>query len=465
MDLLNNQTNSTNVFEQTSIPKSVAALVIPAIISALVLVFYNMADTFFVGQTGDPNQVAAVALAMPIFLLFMACGNIFGMGGASLISRLLGQGNRAQVKNVCSFCFYACIATGLVLMAVMLLCMPFILELIGCSDYTRELARNYLTYTALGGVFVIISGAFSNIIRAEGASKVAMVGMMIGTMVNIVLDPIMILSMNMGVTGAAIATIIGNICTVIFYLWYLLRLKTVLSISPQDFSMREGIVRGIMAIGVPASLTNVLMSAANIIMNTFLVSYSDAAVAAMGIAMRANILLMFLQLGLAMGVQPLIGYTYGAQQYGRMKQVISFSVKCNIVIGVVLTVLYFVFTKAIIEIFITDTEVVVYGTTFLRALTLTGPVIGIMFVLNSAFQAIGMAIPSLLLSISRQGLMFLPVLIIGNAIAGLDGLVYAQPIADIGTLLISLIMFISVNKKLTQKVEEENDYKIYCAGI
>lgn len=440
---------NNEVFEKYSIPKAVATLALPTMLSMLVTVFYNMADTLFVGQTGDANQVAAVSLATPVFLLFMSVANIFGVGGSAYISRLLGEQNMKKVKQVSSFCFYGCIAAGIIMSALVLIGMTPILGWIGCSSATEGFTRTYLTYIALGGIFIMISNSLSNIVRGEGAARPAMMGMMIGTIINIVLDPIMILWLNMGVGGAAIATILGNIVASLYYIMYFFNKKnnSILSISYKDFSAKGHIVRNVFSIGIPASLTNVLMSVASIILNVFLASYGDNPVAAMGVASKANLLVVMLQLGLAIGIQPLLGYCYGAKQIDKLKKVIKFSSICTLVIGTVLTAAYFVFTENIVRIFINDEEVIQYGIIILRALMLCGPIIGIMFILTTAFQAMGKGIPSLLLSVSRQGFVFLPVLIVGNIIAGINGVIYAQSVADIASLIMSIVMFMVIVKK------------------
>ncbi|MBQ7067481.1 MAG: MATE family efflux transporter [Lachnospiraceae bacterium] len=436
-----------DVFEKYSIKKAVATLALPTMLSMLVTIFYNMADTLFVGWTNDPNQVAAVSLATPVFLLLMAVGNIFGIGGSTLISRLLGEKKEDKVKKVSSFCFYGCIVAGAVMTVVFLVGMPAILSLIGCSENTRGFAESYLTCIGIGAIFVVLSNAFGNVVRGEGAAKTSMFGMMLGTVVNIVLDPIMILVMDMGVAGAAIATIIGNICSVVYYVIYLCGKKTALSISIKNFSAKEGILLAVFSIGLPASINNVLMSTSNIILNNFLAGYGDNPVAAMGVAMKANMLVVMLQMGLAMGIQPLIGYCFGAGNIDKMKKVLKFSVVCNVILGSALTLFYVFFSKQIVNIFIDDIEVVNYGITMLRALMLSGPFIGMMFVFNFSFQAMGKAIPSLILSLSRQGLVFLPVLVIANHLVGLNGLIYAQPLADIASLFMAVLMYLIIFRK------------------
>lgn len=437
-----------DVFERYPVPRAVASFAVPSILTSLVTVFYNMADTFFVGQTGDPNQIAAVSLATPIFLLMMACGNIFGVGGSSFLSRALGEGKREKVKKISSYCFVSCIVIGLLIMILFFGAMPIILRIAGSSPNTEVFAREYLSCCAYGAVFVVLSCALGNLIRGEGAAKTAMFGMILGTVINIVLDPIMILYMKMGVKGAALATVIGNVCSTLFYLGYIFfSSRTSLSINPKHFSFKEGIPLGILVIGIPVFLNNVLMSTSNVLMNNFLVHYGDVSVAAMGVAMKANMLVVFLQMGIAMGIQPLVGYCYGAKNHNRLKSVMKFSIICSVIIGFILTLLYLMFAENIVGIFIQNEEVIIYGEKMLRALMLSSSVIGIMFVFTFSFQAMGKAVSSLILSISRQGLIFFPVLVLGNVLFGLNGIIFAQPIADLACLIIAIIMFIHLNNQ------------------
>lgn len=440
-----------DIFEKSSVPKAVAVMALPTVFSMLVTIFYNMADTFFVGQTGDANQVAAVSLATPVFMLLMAVGNIFGIGGSSMIARLLGQGEKERIKRVSAFCFYGCIAAGIVMMLIFLIGMQPILSAIGCSSKTHDFAQSYLSYIAYGAIFVVLSTAFGNVVRGEGAATTAMIGMMLGTVVNIVLDPVMILMLDMGVAGAAIATIIGNICSVVFYIIYFMRGKSLLSISPKHLQIRNGIMTGVCSIGLPASINNVLMSTSNIIMNNFLASYGDNEVAAMGVATKANMLVILVQIGLGTGIQPLIGYNYGSGNHKRLKKIMRFGMLCNVIFGVTITALYFLFSDPIIRIFIDNEAVITPGVDMLKAIMLSGPFIGILFVFNFTFQAIGKAIPSLILSLSRQGLIFFPVLLLFNRLFGLSGIVYSQPIADFVSIFLALAMFLVINREMNHQ--------------
>jgi putative MATE family efflux protein len=444
------------IFETMKVPKAAMTLALPTVLSMLVTIVYNMVDIYFVGQTDDPNQVAAVSLATPVFLLLMAVGHIFGLGGSSLISRRLGEGRKESIRYISSFCLYGVLAASAIMMAAFLTGMPFLLPLIGSSVNTEGFAGDYLQWIAYGAPFIMISFAFGNIVRSVGAARASMIGMMLGTVVNIILDPIMILSLGWGVTGAAIATVIGNIASTGYYLIYIVRREPLLSIRPRDFRAGDRIFTNVMAIGLPASLNSVLMSVSNIIINNYLAYYGDIEVAAMGVTMKANMLVFMVQLGIAVGVQPLIGYNFGARNLKRMKAVMRFSVLCTCCFGTVMSVLYYLFTKQIVGVFISDAGVIESGVPMLRAYMIAGPVIGIMFLFTSTFQAMGKGLPALILSVSRQGFVFLPVIILMNRIAGLNGVIYAQPISDYAAIIIALIMFFIIERKMKREEAAEN---------
>lgn len=467
------------IFEHTPIPKAVFKFALPTVLSMIVAVLYNMVDAFFVGQTGDPSKFAAVNVATPVFLFLMAAGNIFGMGGSSFISRALGEKNYDKVKNIASFCLYAGIFTGIAGGALILINIDLILTAIGTTETTAPFAREYLNVIAWAGPIIVLSNAYTNLLRGEGAAKNSMNGMMAGTIVNIILDPIFILDsflgincLGMGVSGAAIATIIGNTVSLAIYFIHIVSKNSVLSINPKYFKIRNGILKGVLAIGLPASLTNILMSLSSILTNNLLASYYGAEVtsqrllpfvttfidgipvygdiptAAMGVALKANMLAIFIQLGIGMGVAPLIGYNFGSKNYTRMKNFMKFAIAVNVITGCLLTGIYFIFTKQIINIFSKDPAVVAMGVTMIYSLMASTPIIGIMFVFNFSFQAIGKGIQSLILAVSRQGIIFLPAVLIMNRFFGMNGIIFAQPIADAIAVFIAWTMFLGINKNL-----------------
>ncbi len=437
------------LFENAPVRKAVFTMAIPTIISMLVVVVYNMADTYFIGKTNDEMQVAAVSLATPVFMLFMALGNLFGIGGCSSISRALGEKNDERAKKISAFCCYSSVCIGIIMIILFMTCMDWILKIIKASPNTIDYAREYLTYVAFGAPFIMFATAFGNIIRGEGATKASMIGNLIGTVVNIILDPIMILVLDMGVKGAAIATVIGNICASIFYIGYFIFKKnTALSIKLKYFSARENIAFSVLAIGIPASLNNMLMSVANILLNNVLVKYGDIPVAGMGVAMKANMLAVLLQIGLCTGIQPLIGYSYGAGNKKRLKSVFKFTALCAIIMGTVLTVLLAVFREGIISSFIDKPYVVDTGIKMMMALQISCPVLGILFLCVNTLQGMGKALPSLILTLCRQGVAFIPLLYILDGLFKMNGAIYAQPSADFISILIALGITLTIIKRM-----------------
>ena len=411
---------NTDLFEKAPVPKAVATMAVPTMISMLVVVIYNMADTFFIGQTKDPLQVAAVSLATPVFMIFMALGHLFGIGGSSAISRALGERRKDRAWHISSFCCYGSLGLGVMVAVISVLGMEQILHLIGASENTIGFARQYLTIISIGAPTIMFSTAFANILRGEGASRESMVGNLLGTIVNIILDPVMILGLGWGVSGAALATIIGNIAACFFYISYYVRGKSMLSIHVKDFRMGEGIAASVAAIGIPASLNNILMSFANIILNQALVGYGDTPVAAMGVALKSNMLVVLLQIGLCVGIQPLI-----------------------------------IARKTMIQVFINDAEVVSYGIRMVVALQLSAPFIGILFLCINTIQGMGKALPSLVLTVCRQGLIFIPLIFILNAMLGLNGVIYAQPAADYLSILVGIMICMHLFRSMEHR-EREN---------
>ena len=446
---------NTDLFEKAPVPKAVATMAVPTMISMLVVVIYNMADTFFIGQTKDPLQVAAVSLATPVFMIFMALGHLFGIGGSSAISRALGERRKDRAWHISSFCCYGSLGLGVMVAVISVLGMEQILHLIGASENTIGFARQYLTIISIGAPTIMFSTAFANILRGEGASRESMVGNLLGTIVNIILDPVMILGLGWGVSGAALATIIGNIAACFFYISYYVRGKSMLSIHVKDFRMGEGIAASVAAIGIPASLNNILMSFANIILNQALVGYGDTPVAAMGVALKSNMLVVLLQIGLCVGIQPLIGYNYGSGNKKRLMQVFKFTGVVSVIMGMLLTLFMIIARKTMIQVFINDAEVVSYGIRMVVALQLSAPFIGILFLCINTIQGMGKALPSLVLTVCHQGLIFIPLIFILNAMLGLDGVIYAQPAADYLSILVGIMICMHLFRSMEHR-EREN---------
>ena len=436
-----NENAENELMARLKVSKAVATMAIPSVNSSLVTVVYNMADTFFVGQTGDPLQVAAVSLTNPIFILFMAFANMFGMGGSAVASMALGEQNQKRMKQVSAFITYASLAVGILFALVLVGFMQPILSIFGANEETYALARGYVFHISYGAPFIIWSAAASFVVRSEGASKEAMIGSMIGTIANIVLDPVLISGFHLGAAGAAVATTLGNILASLYYLWYFVKKSNNFSIGIRNFTCRYGIFSGICSCGLPTAIFSTLMSVSTIVLNQILVAYGNAPVAAIGIVFKANMFITFLQMGLANGVQPLLGYNFGSGDKKRFQDIAAYTKKCCIVIGILATLLFFVFRRQIIGLFIQDEEVIMYGVRMLIAYMLSGPVIGILFMNMNCMQSVGKAFWATILSVLRQGVLLIPLLFLLNALGGLTGVIYGQALTDYIAVILSVLMW------------------------
>ena len=436
-----NENAENELMARMKVSKAVATMAIPSVISSLVTVVYNMADTFFVGQTGDPLQVAAVSLTNPIFILFMAVANMFGMGGSAVASMALGEQNQKRMKQVSAFITYASLAVGILFALVLVGFMQPILSIFGANEETYALARGYVFHISYGAPFIIWSAAASFVVRSEGASKEAIIGSMIGTIANIVLDPVLISGFHLGAAGAAVATTLGNILASLYYLWYFVKKSNNFSIGIRNFTCRYGIFSGICSCGLPTAIFSTLMSVSTIVLNQILVAYGNAPVAAIGIVFKANMFITFLQMGLANGVQPLLGYNFGSGDKKRFQDIAAYTKKCCIVIGILATLLFFVFRRQIIGLFIQDEEVIMYGVRMLIAYMLSGPVIGILFMNMNCMQSVGKAFWATILSVLRQGVLLIPLLFLLNALGGLTGVIYGQALTDYIAVILSVLMW------------------------
>lgn len=337
---------------------------------------------------------------------------------------------------------------GISISALLLLFMDDVLGIIGASSDSWDFTKNDLSIVAIAGPFLLVSNSFSNIIRAEGQASKAIFGVMLGNIINIVLDPILILVFDWGITGAAIATAIGNVLGGLYYILYFLRGSSILSISIKDFAVKDRVLRSVLAIGVPASLGTLIMSFSQIIMNGLMSQYSDMAVAAVGVAMKITMIIATVSIGLGQGAQPLLGYCVGAGNWDRFKSIMRFSVMIALVGGVVLTGLCFAFAESIVKVFLTEPDALAYGTKFTRILLSTTFLFGLFYCMVNALQSMGAAVSSLIVNISRQGLIYIPALFIFKSLLDAQGLVWAQPLADVTSLVLAVFLFLLSYRKM-----------------
>lgn len=454
------QKNSIDIFENASVPKAVISNALPAIVSMIMVLVYNLADTFFIGKTGNIYMVNAVSFATPAFLIFMAVGMIFGVGGTSYISRKLGEGDRSIAKKISSFCFWTGFVFGLIFSILVWVFIDKICVLIGARDGENfTYTKSYFSVVSFSLPFLIISNAFANIIRAEGKANVAMAGTILGNVLNIVLDPIMIFTFGWGIKGAAIATVIGNVVSALFYTVHLLSKRSIFSINPKYYAVKSGICSNVLKIGIPASLNSALMSVSQIITNNCLKSIdaSGIAVGGFGVALKVNMIVVMLLIGLGTGIQPVLGYCYGARNYKRFNSVMRFSLLLAVILSVVMSLVSLLFANQLVHAFIEDPSQSEYASTFVRILVISGPVLGVLFVMINALQAMGAAVPSLILSMSRQGIIYLPILLIMRYVTNsVDWVVSAQPITDYFAVALSATLFPICLKKFKKDCAAES---------
>lgn len=444
-------TQPKDVFQGLSAPRAIAKFAIPTILSQLVTLLYNLADTFFVGHTNDPSQVAALTLSFSLFMSLTMVGNLFGIGANSFISRCLGQGDRAKASQASTFAFVGALVSVLVLIATLAIFMDPVLTIIGAvTPEAFRATKDYLTWTVLYcGVPTVAALMLGHLIRAEGNTKQASIGMALGGFLNIGLDYVFVPVLGLGAKGAAIATFLSNIVAFLYLLQVILRKKdSVIVLNPAKLRFNAWIAREVILVGIPSAAVIILGSSANIVLTHYMAEYGDVSIAAFGIVQKIGTIAIQITIGLTQGIMPLLGYCYGSRDYLRMKEIskLSFLI-LGCYAGLCILVVE-IFAGSLITIFIQDPATVEKGIRFVRVWFLCAPGMCFTNLYCSIFQAMGKWAHSLALSVIRQALFLFPLLIILNALIGEFGLVCAQPIADIVSLIVGTCFYISLSKKL-----------------
>lgn len=430
-----------NIFESKSIPKAYFTLAVPVVLGMVISIVYNITDTYYISLTKNTNLVAGVSLCAPVFTLLMGFGNIFGQGGSSLISRLLGQKDKDNLRRVSSFCFYAAIVFGLVSGALMLLLRIPILHLLGADAETITYALPYYTFFAAGAPFVTLSFIHINLLRSEGMAKESMIATVSGSVINIILDPILIFKLNMGAAGAALATIVGYVLTDSYCLFVVLKKSKVLFVDARNWKISRDHARQIFSIGFSAALSNITSSVCMILTNQQLLKYGNDKIAAMGIVQKVSMIIMLVIVGFSFGGAPLIGYTYGAKNKERMKALLGFVVKFLCTTAFVMSVVMVVLAPYVMRVFMEDPALVSTGVLMLRTQVMGMTLMAVVLFFTIFFQATGKALPSLVLALSRQGVVFVIVLFAAVAIGGYYGVILTQFIADIISAAIAFVLY------------------------
>lgn len=445
MKMSTEENGKAELFERMPIAKAVMQLSIPTVLSSLVMVIYNLADTYFVGMLNNPVETAAVTLAAPVMLAFNAINNLFGVGSSSMMSRALGVKDYEQVRRVSAFGFYCALCCSLIFS---LLCTGFripLLQMLGADERTFQATMQYLTWTVLcGAAPAILNVVLAYLVRAEGASLHASIGTMSGCLLNIVLDPIFILpwGLNMGAAGAGLATFLSN-CVACLYFFVLIRRKrgnTFVCLSLKKFSLRKDVVRGVCAVGIPASIQNLLNVTGMTILNNFASSYGADAVAAMGIAQKINSVPTQVAMGFSQGIMPLVSYNFASGNRKRMKESITYTIKLVIPVLTGVAVLYFVGSNVLIRLFMKNPDIIAIGSRFLRGFCLGMPFLCMDFLAVGVFQAIGWGKASFVFAVLRKVVLEIPALFVLNFLFPLYGLAFAQASAEVVLAIAAVIL-------------------------
>lgn len=434
------------LFAKAPIKKVYFQLALPVVLGMVASMVYNLADTFFVAKTGNTALVAGVALGTPLFSFMLAIGDIFGLGGSAVISRLLGEKKYALSAKISSFSLYITIAFSLLLTAIMLIFERPILNLLGATPQTYQYAADFYRILVGGSVFIIVSLVPGNIIRTEGLAVKSMIATLSGTILTIILDPLFLFVFDMGAKGIALANVLGYAvnCGILFY--YMNRDCKILSLKLRDCQINLHNLKLVLAIGIPASLTNLMQSFGVALLNNHLSKYGASAVAANGIVAKIYMIVILVMVGFAFGAQPLIGYNYGAKNKERFKEIMRFDFLVEVVYSLVLAVILMVLAPVLVKIFMTDAKIVEQGTYMLRATLLTALFVGAILVFTTVFQSAGKAWSALIMALARQGVVYAPCMVILANSVGYHGIIWAQPVADAVTFVIGWVLYRKVIK-------------------
>ena len=456
------------LFEKAPIPKAYFSLAMPVVLSMLVTLVYNMVDTYFIAHTGNTDMVAGVSLTAPVFTVMIALGDIFGLGGSSVISRLFGQHRFADGKRLSAFCFYAAIATGLLILVLGLAFRDPMLALLGATDDTWQYASDFYTLIIVGSPFIIVSMTPSNLLRTEGHAVQSMIGSVAGTAVNIVLNPLFIHGFGWDAAGSAGATVIANICTDAYFVWFTLRHSSNLSIDPRTVidrarrrlavTARE--VGSILAIGIPSAITNLTQSVGIVMINLFLLPYGTDAVAAMGIALKVIMIAVLVFVGFAFGAQPLIGYNYGARNPARVKAAFKLLLKSSLVYSTLLWALVMLFPQAFAAMFTSSEALMTFTQKALRIYMACLLLFGIQIACQMTFTSLGNAKASILVAVMRKFILLIPLIYIMPLLFSADkttAVYMAEPVADFIAVTFTAIFFTFQFKKALKGISGKRE--------
>ena len=449
MEASNTLKKNEITMEQGSFWELLVKLSLPAVVVILIMIIYNMADTFFIGQTNDPNKISAISICMPVFAVMSGLGTLFGIGGGTAISIALGEKNYDKIKHISTFSCFGALLVGMAFTVLTLLFTEPICIFLGANDETLESAITYLRIFGYAGPFIMFSGAYGNILRSDGDAALPMLANMSGTIVNILLDALFIMVFKWDVFGAALATVIGNVITVIFVLVILFKNKKIFIPDLKHMVLRKEIVIPVLTLGLPMTFSTVLNSVSSVIQNRLMMQHGSTCLAAQSVAGKFGMLITMLIMGVAMGIQPAISYNFGAKNYKRMYQIVRQTLIFNVILGTVMAVIIFLVKDEAIAAFIKNGEVIAMGRVFVLASVASGPIYAVSQVCQTFLQSTGKANFAIITSLLDKGIIFIPVLFIMNYLFGAYGIAFSHCV----TILISVVFAIIFSKVWANNIE------------
>ena len=449
-------TKNNELFTSMPVGKAVAKLAIPTVVSQIIVILYSLADTFFIGQIGDPNQLAALSITFPIYTLLTAVANLFGIGANSVIARSLGQNEELTAKKACSFSFWGSLAVTLVLSVLLALFMGPILRFFGADEFTFGFTSDYLFWVfVIGGLPTVAGLTLGHLVRSVGKTKEAGIGLAMGGILNIILDPVFIFVFQMNVAGAAVATMLSNAISMVYFFVVLARMRTstVLTLSPRYISLEKNVAWGTLSVGFPAALSVLLVSVSISVLNGLLLRHEGGNIlsAAYGVTSKCGTIALHISIGIAQGVMPLIGYSYGAKDHKRVHAVCRLSFLILLIFSVIFLAIVQFIPDIIVRMFTPDEAIIEVGSTFMRCWSWCVIGMSLFNMYNSIFQAVGKWETSLLLAVLRLGVIFTALSFALDALFGVTGLMWVQAITDTVSCLIAVALYGRFKKALVRE--------------
>ena len=447
---MNSQSKKMELLGSTSIPKALLAMGIPTMVGMLVNAFYNLVDAYFVGGLGE-SQMGAISVVYPLGQVVVGLGLLFGNGAASYISRLLGRGDKENADKVASTALYSSVSVGAVIILISMVFLHPILKLLGATDSILPYAATYAGIYIVSCIFNVFNVTMNNIVTSEGAAKTTMCALLTGAVLNIALDPLFIYVFDLGVAGAAIATAISQVVSTCVYLTYIFRKKSVFHFRVKDCTYTKETMSEIFKIGIPTLVFQILTSVSISLINNAAGDYGDSAIAGMGVVTRLISMGSLSVFGFIKGFQPIAGYSYGAKKFDRLREAIKTSILWSTAFCVIFGVILVLFPTSIVSQFTKgDAEMIRIGAASLRANGISIMLFGFYTVYSSLFLALGKGREGFILGACRQGICFIPIILLLPMVWGLNGIMYAQPIADVLSAVITIFMAIPLHKKLNE---------------